>query len=83
MRKFDAVLWSIDSRDWSRPGIAQIKANVLEKARNGSIILFHDDHDQIIQALPEIIVNLQQQGYQFLTVSEMMALSMYSATGRQ
>ena len=83
MRKFDAVLWSVDSRDWSRPGIAQIKANVLEKAGNGSIILFHDDHDQIVQALPDIILNLQQRGYQFITVSEMMALSLSGATGRQ
>ena len=83
MRKFDAVLWSLDSRDWSRPGIAQIQANVLEKAGNGSIILFHDDHDQIVQALPDIILNLQKQGYQFITVSEMMALSLSSATGRQ
>ena len=83
MRKFDAVLWSVDSRDWSRPGIAQIKANVLEKVGNGSIILFHDDHDQIVQALPEIILKLQEQGYQFITISEMMALSMNSATVRQ
>ena len=83
MCKFDVVLWSVDSHDWSRPGIAQIKANVLGKAKNGSIILFHDDHDQIVQALPEIISNLQQQGYQFLTVSEMMALSMHNATDRQ
>ena len=83
MRKFDAVLWSVDSRDWSRPGIAQIQANVLEKAGNGSIILFHDDHDQIVQALPDIILNLQQRGYQFITVSEMMALSLSGATGRQ
>jgi peptidoglycan-N-acetylglucosamine deacetylase len=83
MRKFDTVLWSVDSRDWSRPGIAQIQATVLEKAGNGSIILFHDDHDQIVQALPDIISNLQERGYQFITVSEMMALSMYSATGRQ
>jgi len=83
MRKFDAVLWSVDSRDWSRPGVDQIKANVLGKARNGSIILFHDDHDQIVQALPEIILKLQEQGYQFITISEMMALSMNSATVRQ
>ncbi|MFB3897107.1 MAG: polysaccharide deacetylase family protein [bacterium] len=75
MRKFDAVLWSVDSRDWSRPGVDKIKVNVLSTARNGSIILCHDDHDQIVAALPEIIKNLKEQGYLFVTVPELMAVS--------
>jgi len=82
IRKFDAVLWSVDSRDWSRPGIAQIKNTVLGKTRNGSIILFHDDHDQIVQALPDIITGLREQGYQFITISEMMTLSMNTPANR-
>lgn len=75
MRKFDAVLWSVDSRDWSRPGVAVIKKNILSTVRNGSIILCHDDHDQIVAALPDIIKNLKEQGYQFVTVPELMASS--------
>ena len=82
IRKFDAVLWSVDSRDWSRPGVAQIKKTVIGKTKNGSIILCHDDHDQIVQALPEIIASLREQGYQFITVSEMMTLSMNTAANR-
>jgi peptidoglycan-N-acetylglucosamine deacetylase len=75
MRKYDAVLWSVDSRDWSRPGVDKIKTNVLSTVRNGSIILCHDDHDQIVAALPDIIKNLKEQGYQFVTVPELMATS--------
>lgn len=75
-RKFDTVLWSVDSRDWSRPGVAVIKQNILSTVRNGSIILCHDDHDQIVTALPDIIKSLEEQGYQFITVPEMIAPSM-------
>jgi polysaccharide deacetylase family sporulation protein PdaB len=75
MRKFDAVLWSVDSRDWSRPGVAVIKKNVLSTVRNGSIILCHDDHDQIVAALPDMIKSLKEHGYQFVTVPELMAAS--------
>lgn len=76
LRKYDAVLWSIDSRDWSRPGVEMIKKNVLSKVQNGSIILFHDDHDQIAQALPDIIKSLKDQGYQLVTIPELIELSL-------
>lgn len=76
LRKFAIVLWSVDSRDWSRPGARVIAHNVLSKTQAGSIILCHDDHEQILGALPEIIKGLKEQGYQFITASEMIALSM-------
>lgn len=76
LRRFATVLWSVDSRDWSRPGARVIVHNVLSKVQPGSIILCHDDHEQIVEALPEIIEGLKEQGYQFITVSEMIALSM-------
>ncbi len=75
LRKFDVVLWSVDSMDWSRPGAAAIKDNILSKVRNGSIILCHDDHDQIVSILPEIIRTLKEKGYQFVTVPEMIESS--------
>jgi polysaccharide deacetylase family sporulation protein PdaB len=74
--KFNVVLWSVDSRDWSRAGAGAIKGNIFAKVQNGSIILCHDDHDQLVEALPDIIKGLKEEGYQFITVSEMMALSM-------
>jgi polysaccharide deacetylase family sporulation protein PdaB len=76
IRKFDVVLWSVDSRDWARPGAAAIKKNILSHVRNGSIILCHDSHDQIVTALPDIIEKLKAEGYKFVTVSEMIKLSM-------
>ncbi len=34
--------WSVDPRDWSRPGVTSIVANIMRNTRTGSIILEHD-----------------------------------------
>jgi len=61
------VLWTIDTRDWSRPGTKHIvKSATGPSVRAGSILLMHDgggDRSETIAALPYIIATLQQQGY--------------------
>ncbi|MED1791973.1 polysaccharide deacetylase family protein [Brevibacillus nitrificans] len=76
---FLVVMWSWhqDTRDWSDPGVQKIVNKVLNNARNGDIVLFHDyggDRKQTVQALRKILPELHKQGYQFVTVSEMMRL---------
>jgi peptidoglycan/xylan/chitin deacetylase (PgdA/CDA1 family) len=62
------VLWTIDTRDWSRPGTKRIvQAATGPSVRAGSIILLHDggggDRSETVAALPHIIAALQHQGY--------------------
>jgi peptidoglycan/xylan/chitin deacetylase (PgdA/CDA1 family) len=61
------VLWTIDTRDWSRPGTKHIIAAATGPGvRAGSILLMHDgggDRSETIAALPYIIAALQHQGY--------------------
>jgi peptidoglycan-N-acetylglucosamine deacetylase len=61
------VLWTIDTRDWSRPGTKHIVAAATgPDVRPGSILLMHDgggDRSQTIAALPYIIAALQHQGH--------------------
>jgi peptidoglycan/xylan/chitin deacetylase (PgdA/CDA1 family) len=61
------VLWTIDTRDWSRPGTKQIvKSATGPSVRAGSILLMHDgggDRSETIAALPYIIAALKHQGY--------------------
>jgi peptidoglycan-N-acetylglucosamine deacetylase len=61
------VLWTIDTRDWSRPGTKHIvNAATGPSVRAGSIVLMHDgggDRSETIAALPQIIAALQHQGY--------------------
>lgn len=68
------TLWSIDSKDWQNPGPAQIVRNVVKNCFPGGIILLHDGgekREQTIQALGPIIDQLREQGYRFVTVSEL------------
>jgi peptidoglycan/xylan/chitin deacetylase (PgdA/CDA1 family) len=61
------VLWTIDTRDWSRPGTAHIvKSATGRSVRAGSIVLLHDgggDRSETVAALPHIIAALRHQGY--------------------
>ncbi|RNB77968.1 polysaccharide deacetylase family protein [Brevibacillus panacihumi] len=73
------VLWSWhqDTRDWSDPGVQKIVDKVLNNARNGDIVLFHDyggNRKQTVDALRMVLPELQKRGYEFITVSEMMKL---------
>lgn len=61
--------WTVDTRDWTRPGTAAIVASVQRGVRPGAIILFHDGggpRGQTVQALEQLIPRLQAQGYSFV-----------------
>ena len=71
------VLWSIDTLDWKRPGAQAIHDEVMKHAYSGAIVLMHTgggDRTQDIEALPGIIDDLKAQGYEFVTVGELMAM---------
>jgi len=61
------VLWTVDTKDWSRPGTTHIiQAATGPAVHGGSIVLLHDgggDRSQTVAALPKIISILQQRGY--------------------
>ena len=70
-----SVLWNQDSLDWKRPGVDAIVENSTKNVTSGSIILMHDgggNRDQDVEALPKIIEKLQAEGYEFVTVTELM-----------
>lgn len=58
--------WSVDPRDWSRPGTSSIINHVTSHAHAGSIILLHDLHRQTADATPAILDALQEKDF-FLT----------------
>ncbi|RSX52239.1 polysaccharide deacetylase [Bifidobacterium goeldii] len=72
------VLWDIDTLDWKRPGEQAIHDAVLNHAHNGAIVLMHDgggDRSQDVAALPSIIDDLKAQGYEFVTVKQLLEMS--------
>jgi peptidoglycan/xylan/chitin deacetylase (PgdA/CDA1 family) len=56
-------LWSIDTVDWSQPGVGVIVRRALTGDHNGSVILLHVLHQQTVTALPSIIEGIRAQGY--------------------
>lgn len=68
------VFWTIDTRDWSRPGVDKIVHLATKNVRNGSIILMHDgggNREQTLKALPQVIRILKDKGYEFCTVDDL------------
>ncbi|MDH6139553.1 peptidoglycan/xylan/chitin deacetylase (PgdA/CDA1 family) [Kitasatospora sp. GP30] len=60
--------WTVDTRDWARPGVDQILANAKSELKPGGIILMHDgggDRSESVAALAQLLPWLVQQGYTF------------------
>ena len=72
---YTVIQWRTDSRDWMKPGVQTIINRVVSGAVPGDIILLHasDSCPQTPEALGAIIDQLRAKGYQFVTVSELLA----------
>lgn len=70
--KHTVIQWSIDSIDWRKPEPQKLTSRVLQKAKPGGIILMHTGLDNTRAALPDIIKALKEQGYVFVTVSNLL-----------
>ena len=66
------VLWDVDSRDWEVKSKDKILKNVLPNVKSGSIILMHDGLKYGLNALEDIIKDLKDKGYKFVTISELL-----------
>ncbi len=66
------VLWTIDPLDWCSDNVDSITGKVVSKAKENDIILLHDYYPSTITAAFQIIDNLKEQGYEFVTVEEIL-----------
>ena len=66
------IMWDVDSLDWKSKNEAAILTEIQRQVKNGSIILMHDIHAETVHALPKVIDYLKGQGYDFVTVPEML-----------
>lgn len=79
-RKDVVVMWSVSSDDWRGAGVPVEKLvdKVLRELHPGAIALMHDgdsDRQNMLQALPIIIEQLTQRGYEFVTVPELLQIA--------
>ncbi|EAX46667.1 polysaccharide deacetylase [Thermosinus carboxydivorans Nor1] len=73
-RGYTTILWTIDPRDWCAQSADQIIGAVIRKIEPGSIVLLHEGAcaRYTPEALGVIIDRLQERGYTFITVSELL-----------
>ena len=60
--------WSVDPRDWAKPGVRRIVRRIMTQTRPGSIILEHDgggNRSQTVAALRIVLPQLLDEGYHF------------------
>ncbi|HEY9848829.1 MAG TPA: polysaccharide deacetylase family protein [Leptolyngbyaceae cyanobacterium] len=72
---YATILWSVDPRENDRKlSASDLVENATRAARPGGIILLHDLHPKTVEALPQIVAELKKQGYQFVTVPELLEM---------
>lgn len=68
------ILWSIDSLDWKSRNASTVYATIMDDVEVGANVLMHDIHPTTADALPELLETLTNEGYQFVTVSQLLEL---------
>jgi peptidoglycan-N-acetylglucosamine deacetylase len=71
------VLFTFLPQDWTKISADQIYNNVMKEMKPGLIITLHDGgnrRENTVKATQMLITELKQQGYQFVTVSELLKL---------
>ncbi len=66
------IMWSVDTRDWESRNSSKIVSNIKNNVRDGSIVLMHDLYDSTASATETIVPWLIKNGYQIVTVTELM-----------
>lgn len=73
-RKLSILQWSVDPRDWACQDASAVEKAVMQHVADGDVILLHDMSDSSVTAALRIIDHLSEQGYHFVTASELAAL---------
>jgi peptidoglycan/xylan/chitin deacetylase (PgdA/CDA1 family) len=77
----EPVMWNVTGYDWNAPSAEDVERKVTARVRGGNVILLHDgghlkigtDRSSTIKATDQLIVKYKAEGYEFVTVPEMMS----------
>ncbi|MBD1371740.1 polysaccharide deacetylase family protein [Hazenella sp. IB182357] len=83
-QQYKIINWSVDTQDWKGPSAHHIVATVKRQTGPGGIILQHNAGGEQLQAtvdaLPKMIKHLKANGYQFVTVDELLHIDAYRSS---
>lgn len=68
---YTPIQWSVDSLDWKNRGVQEIVTRAT-KVNNGDIVLFHNDSQYILDALPQVLKFYAENGYSVVPISEIL-----------
>ncbi len=74
------IMWSVDPLDWKYRNADRVQREIVAGATPGGIILAHDIHASTVAAMPGTLDALRAKGYEFATVSELLALEGTTST---
>ena len=67
------IQWDVDSLDWKDNATPEsICKRVVNKVKNGSIVLFHNDAEYTPEALPNILKALKEEGNEFVFIEDLI-----------
>jgi len=67
------VNWTLDTVDWRDRNADTIYETIMSQVEDGAVILLHDIHVTTAQAMELVIPSLIEQGFQLVTVSEVLS----------
>lgn len=89
---FEVVLWTLNSKDWVTFDDKYMIRYIIKNIRPGDIILFHDSggvfgteggsRQETVKAIPALVEKLEEKGYKFATVSELLELERQNGNKR-
>ncbi len=79
---YHVIQWDVDSLDWKDLSAQDIALRVINRAQSGSIILMHNNGKHTAEAVPVILQTLQNKGYTFLPVGQLIYRENYTVDGQ-
>ena len=75
------IQWTVDSLDWKGLSGGKIAERILSKAKSGDVILCHNNSDGILDALPLILLGLQNKGLKPVPIDRLVYRTDYEIDG--
>mgnify|MGYP001623692895 FL=1 len=73
-----AIQWDVDTLDWKGLSASEVTDRVMKKVQNGSIILMHNNADNVCDSLRLTLDWLKMKGYKVTSVSELIYSDNYT-----
>lgn len=74
-KNMSVINWNIDPEDWKNKSAKDISQHIINKAKDGDIILLHDIYSNSVDAALIVVQELSKKGYQFVTVDKLIEIN--------